>query len=197
MYSGPVPMLGEGLPPGVSSAPAAGAALARGAAVTAGTSGGSTAGPTRVGATTAVPPTRAETPSGPPESTPGGGPAIAASTIACRQGKPCAPVSNTTTPVSVPAVVVTIIGVHLALAWASLLDPSSPDAWLVPVYVFELTGGTAYPFFGDGVPVLALAERYLAAPPSTTVPTGVTKPGTTPTPNSVVTPPAPSATATK
>ena len=112
VYSGPVPMLG-GLPPGGSSAPAAGAAPSRGAADTAGASGGSTAGPTRVGATTAVPPTRTAAPSGPPESTPGSGPAIPPSTTACRQGETCAPVLTTTTPVSVPPVVVTITGVRL------------------------------------------------------------------------------------
>ena len=149
------------------------------------------------GTTTAVPPTGTAAPSGPPESTPGGGPAIPPSTSSCRPGQPCAPVPTTATPVIVPPVVVTITGVHLALAWAWPLDPSSPDAWLIPVYVFELTGGTAYPFFGNGVPVLAVADRYVAAPPSTTMPTGVTKPGTAPTPNTVVTTPAPSATATK
>jgi hypothetical protein len=173
MYSGPVPMLG-GLPPG-----------------------GSTAGSTTVGATTGRPPTHAAAPSAPPESTPGSGPAIQPSTIACAQGKPCTRVPTTTTPVSVPPVVVTITGVHLALAWAWQLDPSSPDAWLVPVYVFELTGGTAYPLFGNGVPVLAVAERFVAAPPSTTVPTGVGQPGRASTPNTVVMPPVPSATATK
>jgi hypothetical protein len=92
---------------------------------------------------------------------------------------------------------VTITGVHLALAWASPLDPSSPDAWLVPVYVFELTGGTVYPFFGNGAPVLAIAEPSVATPPSTTLPTGVSHRGTASTPNTVVVPPVPSATATK
>jgi hypothetical protein len=195
IYGGPVPMLG-GLPPGGSSTAAAGAAPSPDAA-TAGTSGGSTTGPTGVGPTTAVPPTGTSAPGGPPQSTPGSGPAIPPSTVACRPDQPCAPVPTTMTPISASPVVVTITGVHLALAWAWPLDSSSCYAWLAPVYVFELTGGIAYPFFGNDVPVLAVAERYVAAPPSTTMPTGITKPGTAPTPNTAVTPPAPDATATK
>ena len=176
LSSGPVPMLG-GLP--------------------AGTSGGSAAEPATTGPTTALPPSVTSAPAGPPESAPGSGPAMPPSTVVCRQGEPCAPIPAPPTPISVPPVVVTITGVHLALAWSWPLDPSSPDAWLVPVYVFEVTGGTAYRFFGNGVPVLAVAERYVAAPPSTSTPTGVTKPSTVPTPTTLVTPPASSATATR
>jgi hypothetical protein len=176
VYSGPVPMLGGLL---------------------AGASGHSVAGPTTTGPTTAVPPTGTATPGGAPESTPGSGPAVPPSPVVCQQGQPCAPIPATTTPISVPPVVVRITGVHLALAWAGPLGLSSPDAWLVPVYVFELTAGTAYPFFGNGVPVLAVADRYVAAPPSTAMPTGVTKRSTGPTAITVVTTPAPGATATK
>jgi hypothetical protein len=92
---------------------------------------------------------------------------------------------------------VTITGAHLALGWAWPLNSSSPDAWLVPVYVFDLTGTRAYPFFDNGVPVLAVAERYLAAPPSTTGPTGLAKPGRTLIPNTVIPPSGPSAAAAR
>jgi hypothetical protein len=92
---------------------------------------------------------------------------------------------------------VTITGVHLAVAWAWPLDPSGHDAWLVPVYVFQLTGEAAYPVSGNEVPVLAVASQYVAAPPSTTMPAGVTKPGTTPAPNTVVTAPVPSTAGSK
>jgi hypothetical protein len=65
------------------------------------------------------------------------------------------------------------------------------------VYVFQLTGEAAYPEFGNEVPVLAVTNQYVAAPPSTTMPAGVTKPGTTPVPNTVVTAPAPSTASSK
>ena len=119
------------------------------------------------------------------------GPAVPPTTGPCRPGGPCPPVS-TATPVSIAPVLVTITGVHLAVAWAWPLDPSSHDAWLVPVYVFQLTGEAGYPLFGNEVPVLAVANQYLAAPPSTTMPAGVTEPGTAPAPNTAVTAPAPS-----
>jgi hypothetical protein len=90
--------------------------------------------------------------------------------------------STTTAPSSVPPVVVTITGVHLAVAWAWPLGSSSPNAWLVPVYVFELAGGTAYPYLGNQVPVLAVADQYVAAPPSTLTTTGATTPAGTATP---------------
>jgi hypothetical protein len=146
--------------------------------------------------TTAVPPRTASAPSSSARSTPGGGPAVPPTTSPCRPGEPCPPVSPAT-PVSVAPVVVTITGVHLAVTWAWPLDPSSHDAWLVPVYVFQLTGEAAYPVSGNEVPVLAVASQYVAAPPSTTMPAGVTKPGTAPAPNTVVTAPAPSTASSK
>jgi hypothetical protein len=185
VYSGPVPMLG-GFPLRGSAGSATDSAAS-------GTAAGGTAG--AVGGTTAaVPPGDTATPSAPPESSPGGGPAVPPPTSPCGPDQPCAPVPTTTTTVSVPPAVMTITGVHLAEAWAWPPDPSSPDAWLVPVYVFELTGATAYPFLGSDIPVLAVTDRYVAAPPSTTVPTGGTKPGTAPAPNTVVTSPAPNPT---
>lgn len=184
VYSGPVPMLG-GLPLRGSAAPTTGLAPS---GATAGTTGGSAAE-----TTAALPPGGTTSPNGPPESSSGGGQAVPPPTIPCGADQPCAPVPTTTTAASAPPVVVTITGVHLAVAWASPLDPSSPDAWLVPVYAFELTGGaTAYPFLGNDVPVLAIADRYVTAPPSTTPPTGRTTPGTSPAPNTVITSPAPS-----
>jgi hypothetical protein len=146
--------------------------------------------------TTAVPPGTASAPSSSAGSTPGGGPAGPPTTSPCQTGEPCPPVS-TTTPVSVAPALVTITGVHLAMAWAWPLDPSSHDAWLVPVYVFQLTGEAAYPLFGNEVPVLAVANQYVAAPPSTTMPAGVIQPGTAPAPNTVVTAPAPSTASSK
>jgi hypothetical protein len=146
--------------------------------------------------TTAVPPRTASAPSSSAGSTSGGGPAVPPTTSPCRPGEPCPPVSPAT-PVSVAPVVVTITGVHLAVAWARPLDPSGHDAWLVPVYVFQLTGEAAYPVSGNEVPVLAVASQYVAAPPSTTMPAGVTKPGTAPAPNTVVTAPVPSTAGSK
>ena len=147
-------------------------------------------------AATAVPPGSAVVPSSSAGSAPGGGPAGPPTTSPCPPGEPCPPVS-TMTPASAAPVLVTITGVHLAMAWAWPLDPSSHDAWLVPVYVFQLTGEAGYPLFGNEVPVLAVANQYLAAQPSTTMPAGVTEPGTAPAPNTVVTAPAPSTAGSK
>ncbi len=80
-----------------------------------------------------------------------------------------------TTRAGVAPVVVTFTGVHLAVAWAWPLDPADHDAWLVPVYVFQLAGRAAYPLFGNEVPVLAVANRYVAAPPPAPMPTGVAR----------------------
>lgn len=146
--------------------------------------------------TTAVPPSATLAPSSSAGSTSGGGPAVPPTTSQCQPGQPCPSVS-TTTPVSIAPTVVTITRVHLALAWARPLDPSNPDAWLVPVYVFQLTGEAAYPLFGNEIPVLAVANQYVAAPPSTTMPTAVNKPGTAPAPNTAVPAPAPSTASSK
>jgi hypothetical protein len=42
-----------------------------------------------------------------------------------------------------PPVVVTVTGVHLGLGWGYRADGA--EAWLVPVYVFELAGGGTVP----------------------------------------------------
>ncbi len=81
-------------------------------------------------------------------------PAEPPATVACPPGAPCP-----TLPVP-PVVVRTITGVRLGLGWWTAADPTVTDAWLLPVYVFALDdGGT--------IPVLAVADRYLT-PPSTT-----------------------------
>ncbi len=178
VYGGPVPMA-AGLPQR-GSAPATTVSPPTG-----GAGGATTAGTPTV-------PTPAPAPS-PAESTPAGGPAVPPPTSPCPAGQPCPPVPTTGSSVSVPPVVVTITGVHLAEAWAWPIDPSSSDTWVVPVYVFELTGGAAYPFFANGVPVLAVADQHLVAPPST----ATTEPGGMPAPNPAVTSPASSATSTR
>lgn len=143
----------------------------------------------------AVPPNATSAPGTPAISIPGGAPAVPPTTIPCRPGESC-PTAPSTTPISVAPVVVTINSVHLALAWAWPLNPSNSDAWLVPVYVFQLTGASAYPLFGNEVPVLAVVNQYVAAPPSTT-PTGATTPGAAPAPNTGVTAPAPNTAGSK
>ena len=77
-----------------------------------------------------------------------------------------------------PVIRRTIVGVRLALAWASPADPSVTGAWLLPVYVFELDAGGTIP--GGTIPVLAVADRYLPAPPAA---------GTKPAPPRAVDPP--------
>lgn len=78
-----------------------------------------------------------------------------------------------------PLTVRTIVGVRLALSWASPADPSITGAWLLPVYVFELDAGGKIP--GGTLPVLAIADRYLPASPATgpkvSPPTAVVPPG--------------------
>jgi hypothetical protein len=143
-------------------------------------------------ATTAVPPQTAGAPGRSAGSAPGGGPAVPPTASPCPSGEPC-PAVSPTMPASAAPVLVTITGVHLAMAWAWPLDPSSHDAWLVPVYVFQLTGQAAYPWPGNQVPVLAVASQYATAPPPAAIPAGATKPGTAPAPDTAVTAPAPSA----
>jgi hypothetical protein len=83
-----------------------------------------------------------------------------------------------------PATVRTITGVHLALGWWSAADPAIQAAWLLPVYVFELDNGQT-------VPVLAVSDRYLTQPASTTTPT-TEAPAKGPAANpTLVPPPAP------
>jgi hypothetical protein len=71
-----------------------------------------------------------------------------------------APVPASAAPL--PVTVLTVIGVHLGLAWGTPVSRTG-EAWLVPVYVFELSGGGT-------VPVLAVADGLVATPPA--VPTG-------------------------
>jgi hypothetical protein len=66
-------------------------------------------------------------------------------------------------PAPIPATVLAVTGVHLGLAWGTPVSGTGV-AWLVPVYVFELTGG-------GSVPVLAVADGLIATPPA--VPPGV------------------------
>lgn len=78
-----------------------------------------------------------------------------------------------------PVTVRTVVGVRLALSWAFPADPSITDAWLLPVYIFELDSGGPIP--GGSIPVLAIADRYVAVPPSTvpkaSPPTAIVPPG--------------------
>ena len=77
----------------------------------------------------------------------------------CPSGEACA------TPVEPPAVVRIVTGVHLGLSWGWPADGSG-DAWLLPVYVFEVDGGMT-------IPVLALPDGFLsppASPPVQTIP---------------------------
>ena len=152
VYGGPVPMA-AGLPQRGSAGATAGSPL----------SGAEDGATTPV---TAPPLTPTPAPN-PAESAPGDSPAEPPPTSPCPPGPPCPPVPTTATPISVPPVAVTITGVHLAEAWAWPIDPSSRETWVVPVYVFELTGGTAYPFLAGGAPVVAVADQYLITPPST------------------------------
>ncbi|HLY81584.1 MAG TPA: hypothetical protein VKQ71_01295, partial [Acidimicrobiales bacterium] len=98
----------------------------------------------------------------------------------CSPGEPCPAVTApepSIPPVTAAPRIVTVTGVHLALAWAWPAGSANAEAWLVPVYVVELSGGAAYPFLGDGVPVLAVADRYATPSPSTTSPPQATEPG--------------------
>jgi hypothetical protein len=167
---GPVPMMGAAS--GINSTGGA-----------AGTAGGS-AGPVSSPGAPALPsPTRRPSPTttcapDQPCSVPGSppvGPPEPPVSAPCSATAPCPTVPEA------PPVVVTITGVHLGLGWGSPMDPANADAWLVPVYVFELQGGGT-------VSVLAVADSLLGprgtTPPSPTV----TAPGTTPRP---VPPPQP------
>lgn len=116
-------------------------------------------------------------PGSPPQSAPQPGAPVPVS-------PPVPPVTVTPRgpPVTVtepPVTVRTVVGVRVALAWASPADPSITGAWLLPVYLFELDGGGTFP--GGTIPVLAIADRYVPVPPSTgpkvSPPTAVVPPG--------------------
>jgi hypothetical protein len=130
---------------------------------------------------------------------PSGGPTVTAvsppSTMVCPPGAmcatpspgptPCPPGTACTTPPEPPVTIRIVTGAHLGLAWAWPADPTMSDAWLLPVFVFELDGGMT-------VPVLALPDGYLSAPSATTLPSVATiptpapkpQPGTQPAPSS-------------
>jgi len=125
--------------------------------------------------------------SNPPTCTPGGPcstPASPPVSVLCPAGAPCPTTPPATAPCGnggscetvpqPPPTVITVTGVHLGLAWASLADPTAARAWLVPVYVFELgdTGGI--------ISVLAVTDFYLTPPSSTSVPSTVIVPSTVP-----------------
>lgn len=76
-----------------------------------------------------------------------------------------------------PPTIVKVSGVRLALAWAWPMATPNDDAWLVPVYVFELGPGSPYPFLSGGVPILAVADRYVTTPTTTTTTAGSAVPG--------------------
>jgi len=142
---GPQPMMAES-----TGASAGGSAGASGAG-----SGGAPAGPPA----SAVPPTSC--PPNAPCSVPGSSPGAPPASSPCTSAAPCS------TVVQPPPTVVTITGVHLGLGWGSPADPAETDAWLVPVYVFELKdGGT--------ISVLAVADSLVSPP--TTAPTSSTLP---------------------
>jgi hypothetical protein len=65
-----------------------------------------------------------------------------------------APVPASAAPL--PVTVLTVTSVHLGLAWGTPAGETG-EAWLVPVYVFELSGGGT-------VPVIAVADGLLATP---------------------------------
>ncbi len=96
--------------------------------------------PTATAATSCAPDT--------PCSSPGAPPAEPPAPIPCSAASPCPTVTEP------PPTVMTITGVHLGLGWATPADPRIADAWLVPVYVFEIDGGTT-------IPVLAVADALL------------------------------------
>lgn len=130
VYSGPVPLAGQGAP----------------AAQSVGAGAGDQGEP---GATSP--------PGAPGESAP------SSSLPESTEPQPTAP---TTT---VAPTVVEITGVRLAVAWAWPSAPAGQAAWVVPVYVFELGSGSPYPFLRSGVPVLAVADRYVTTPTLTAV----------------------------
>jgi hypothetical protein len=79
-------------------------------------------------------------------------------------------------PAPIPTTVVTVTAVHLGLAWGTPASGAG-EAWLVPVYVFELSGGGT-------VPVLAVVDGLIATPAPAT-------PGVKPLPAPVQPPSAP------
>jgi hypothetical protein len=88
----------------------------------------------------------------------------------CPDGAPCP---------TVPPVVRTVTGARLGLGWAWPADGAANDAWLLPVYLFNLDDGQT-------VAVLAVDNRYLTGPSSTTT---EVSPATKPVPDSTVVPP--------
>jgi hypothetical protein len=133
--------------------------------------------------------------SGAESGTPSVGGAGSAATPACPPGANCAvpasppPTSSCPADSSCPAVsqppatIRTITGVHLALGWWPAADPAIQEAWLLPVYVFDLDNGQT-------ISVLAVSDRYLTQPAPATATTGTPASGPTATP-SVVPPAAP------
>jgi hypothetical protein len=84
---------------------------------------------------------------------------------------------NPTPSCPAPAPIVRMVtGVHLGLAFASMPDASGADAdgLLVPVFLFDIEGGSA-------VPVLAVTDEYLPKPAPSPKP-GVTGPAPAPEP---------------
>jgi hypothetical protein len=120
-----------------------------------------------------------------------------ASTMVCPVGAMCAtplpeptscpPGAACTAPPEPPATIRIVTGVHLGLAWAWAADATASDAWLLPVYVFEIDGGMS-------VPVLALTDGYLSAASTTTAPSIKSIPSPAPAPQPR--PNAPSTTST-
>ncbi len=156
---------------GPGPVPMMGAAAANGSGAASGTPTAGRAGPATA---VACPPGAAcAVPASPPPTSP------------CPTGSSCPTVSEP------PATVKTITGVHLALGWWSAADPATQVAWLLPVYVFELDNGQT-------IPVLAVSDRYLTQPTSTTATTGAPADGPTAKPTPILAPapvpPSPSAT---
>ena len=97
-------------------------------------------------------------------------PAVPAAPIEVAPAVPAAPIAPVPVPTKgapvsvppapIPAAMLTVTGVHLGLAWGTPVTANG-QAWLVPVYVFELAGGGT-------VPVLAVADGVVATPPAVT-----------------------------
>jgi hypothetical protein len=100
---------------------------------------------------------------------------------------PCPPGAACTAPPEPPVTIRIVTGVRLGLAWAWPADATTSDAWLLPVYVFEIDGGMT-------VPVLALTDGYLSAASTTTAPSIKSIPSPAPAPQPR--PNAPSTTST-
>jgi hypothetical protein len=68
-----------------------------------------------------------------------------------------------------PPTIRNVTAVRLGLGWATPADSRIANAWLVPVYLFQLDDG-------ETIPVLAIVDRYLTGPtPATTATTRVTR----------------------